>query len=163
VKVESPPSVEVSADRRAVIVRKWLARTLETYPEQTSRFLLREKDPFRNPVGHALADGLPLLLDEILGNADAARITPVLDSIIRIRAVQDFTASQAVAFLFLLKDILREEAEAGALAAMNSRIDEIALSAFDLYMKCREQMHEIKVNEAKRRVFLLERIGLRSP
>jgi len=40
---------------------------------------------------------------------------------------------------------------------MHGRIDELALLAFDLYTKCREQMHEARVNEAKRRVFALER------
>ncbi len=34
------------------IVEEWFARTLESYPQVTARFLALEKDPFRNPVGH---------------------------------------------------------------------------------------------------------------
>jgi hypothetical protein len=34
----------------------------------------------------------------------------------------------------------------------------MALLAFDLFMKCREQIYEIKTSEAKRRLFMLERM-----
>jgi hypothetical protein len=34
----------------------------------------------------------------------------------------------------------------------------MALLAFDLFMKCRERIYEIKANEARRRMFLLERM-----
>jgi hypothetical protein len=37
----------------------------------------------------------------------------------------------------------------------------MALLAFDLYMKCREKIYEIKAEEAKRRVYLLERVSLK--
>jgi hypothetical protein len=92
-----------------------------------------------------------------------ASLAPVLDNIVRIRAIQDFTASQAVSFPFLLKQIIRAEFEPDALpyseelAALEARIDELALLAFDLYVKCREQVFEIKANEIKRRAFILER------
>jgi hypothetical protein len=87
---------------------------------------------------------------------------PVLDGIVRIRAVQDFTAGQAVAFIFLLKRVIREELKGevrvqpggDGLAAVEERIDEMALLAFDLFMKCRERIYEIRVNEAKRRLGL---------
>ncbi|MCX6635381.1 MAG: RsbRD N-terminal domain-containing protein, partial [Acidobacteria bacterium] len=102
-----------------------------------------------------------VLVDEIVGEMDQARITAALDAIMRIRAVEDHTASQAVAFLFLLKEVLREKSPAADLAAFENRIDRMALLAFDLYMKCREKIYEIKAEEAKRRVYLLERVSLK--
>ena len=158
-KVESSPPVDVLKRQREAVIEKWLAQTLQTYPEQSSRFLLQDEDPFRNPVGHALSTGLPVLFDEIIGSFDVARARPALEEIVRIRAVQDFTASQAVDFIFFLKSIVRGEVNPGEadLAVLDSRIDRIALLAFDLYMQCREKLHEIKVNEAKRRVYMLER------
>ena len=33
----------------------------------------------------------------------------------------------------------------------------MALLAFDLFMKCREKIYEIQAEEAKRRVYVLER------
>lgn len=158
--------MQALAAKRNAIIREWLARTLQTYPEHTSRFLAHEKDPFRNPVGHTLREAFPVLFDALLGGTDAARVMPVLDGIVRIRAVQDFTAGQAVAFIFLLKRVIREELkgeihvepDAEGLATIEGRIDQMSLLAFDLFMKCRERMYEIRTNEARRRMFLLERM-----
>ena len=128
---------------RARIAREWLERTLETYPDETVRFLRGEKDRFRNPVGHALQEGLSILVEELFGAMDRARVTQALDGILRIRAVQDFTPSQAVGFVFLLKRVVADP-------ALEGRIDELALAAFDIYMRCREQLYEIRAKEARR-------------
>jgi len=161
VQVEDPPLAQALAHRKEAVVNEWLARTLRTYPSHTARFLHQEADPFRNPVGAALKQGLPALFDELVGVMDAARIRMVLDSLVRIRAVQDFSPSQAVGFLFLLKDVLREQ---GALPAeFERRIDQMALTAFDLYMECREQIAEIKVSEARRAVGAANRAATGRP
>jgi hypothetical protein len=136
------------------VATEWLKRVLASYPEQTARILLQEKDRFRNPVGYALKEGLPVLVEELFGGMNQERVVPALEQIVRIRAVQDFSAAQAVGFVFLLKPIV---AQTPGLANIDSRIDELALLAFDLFMKCREQLYEARVNETKRRVFALER------
>ena len=90
-------------------------------------------------------------------------MTPELNDIVKVRAVQDITAGEAVSFPFLLKKILREECPAEVshypdeYANLEARIDEMALLAFDLYMQSREKLFEIKYNEAKRSAFMLER------
>lgn len=143
---------------RDAILKEWLARTLQTYPFLSSRFLLEEKDQFRNPVGHALREGLPVLLDEALGEMDMARVESVLSEIMRARAVQNFAASEAVSFILVLRAILRQSAPDTDISALEDRIDRLALVAFDLYMNCREKTYEIKANEAKRAVYVLERL-----
>jgi hypothetical protein len=160
------PLPEALVAKKSAIVKEWLARTLGTYPENTSRFLSQEKDPFRNPVGYTLRQALPALFERLVQGSDAATLSSLLDPILRIRAVQDFSAGQAVAFVFLLKRVMREvlgdETDSGTggkgVTAMEARIDEMALLAFDLFMKCREQLYEIKASEAKRRLFMLERM-----
>lgn len=160
------PLLEALTAKKSAIIKEWLARTLQTYPEHTSRFLLQEKDSFRNPVGHTLKEAFPALFEQLIGGMDATTITSVLDGIVRIRAVQDFTAGQAMAFLFVLKKVVREALQdeiqscpdGDGLAAVEGRIDEMALLAFDLFMKCRERIYEIKANEAKRRIYVLERM-----
>jgi hypothetical protein len=132
---------------RRAIVEQWFARAAETYPSQTARFLMGEKDQFRNPVGHALRDGLAILLQQLLGDMDLAHIEPALDAIVRIRAVQDFPPSQAVGFVFLLKQILRELPAGEEVAGLDRRIDQLALMAFDKYMQCREQVAQIRAEE----------------
>jgi hypothetical protein len=160
---ENAPLSAALEDHRSAIVDKWVERLLGTYPGSTTRFLSREKDPFQNPVGHNLREGLTKLFDGLIQSVDVASLTPVLDGIVRIRAVQDFTAGQALVFPFLLKQIIRTEFAAdiqkysNEISALEARIDEIALLAFDLFVKCREQLYELKFNEIKRRSFILER------
>ena len=46
----------------------------------------------------------------------------------------------------LAKEKNREEV-LSLLSVLDSRIDKIALMAFDIYMDCRERLHQIRVNE----------------
>lgn len=149
--------IDIPAHRREAIVKEWLSRALSAYPEQTSRFLFQHRDPFRNPVGHHYSHGFAVLIDELLGEMDAARLTHAIDAVVRIRAVQDFSASEAVSFVFILKDVFRDELkeDPGALADLDGRIDKLALVAFDCFMKCREKLYEIKAGEERRKVHIL--------
>ncbi len=154
---------EVLSSGRSAIVEEWLKRTIQSYPESAGRFLSQERDPFRNPVGHTLKTGLAELLDGLTRPPDAAAAGAALDGIVRVRAVQDFSAGQAVAFVFLLKKIIRDlfpgemKQFPSEVAVLETRIDDLVLLAFDVFMKCRQQIIEIQANEAKRRVAVLER------
>jgi hypothetical protein len=151
-------------ERKNSIVSAWFSRTLQTYPETMNRFLSQEKDPFLNPVGHAYGQGLAALFDGLLATADLKAVAPVVDKIIRIRAVQDFSPGQAVAFMFLLKQVLRELLASQCLlpspefTALEDRIDNLALLAFDAFMRCREELYAIRVRESRRTVFQMDRL-----
>ena len=149
------------AARRDSILGKWLERTVATYPPQTSGFLRNEKDRFRNPVGHTLQEGLAALLDQIAGEMDTVRIREALGEIVRVRAVQDFTPGQATGFVFLLREILGEELPGGVPTAWQKRIDETALLAFELFVKCREEITEIKAREAQLSFYVRDRMRQR--
>ena len=148
---------------RDPILERWIAETIQSYPPSAAPFLAGENDPFRNPVGHTLRESLTALFDELQGNMDPDRIAHALDAIIRIRAVQDLTASQAVGFVFLLKPILlelRPEHNPVLLdVLLNDRIDQVALMAFDKYMQCREQLADIRVSEGRRRIHVRQVTG----
>ena len=163
-----PEALLLSLDgKRDAVVTRWLGRTLQDYAEDTSRFLLREKDRFHNPVGHALKEGLPALFDALLLGDASGDLESKLDAIIRMRAVQDFSATQAVSFVFLVKEIVRQQVKDGrdaspggrALAAFESRVDRLALHAFNLFVQCREQISAIKARSAGRRTFVSERLA----
>lgn len=153
-------------NNRAEILRQWLDRMVERHAECTSRFVLMEQDQFRNPVGNVLRQNLPALLDAILEDQPSEVYQQRLDEVVRVRAVQDVSAAEAVSFVFSLKDILRRVLEGKSqidpdgknFAALESRVDAMALLAFDLYVGCRAQTFEIKRNEARRRIFVGERI-----
>ncbi|MBA7594586.1 hypothetical protein ES703_01530 [subsurface metagenome] len=158
--------------KRAAILERWSQLILETYPADTSRFLKQEKDRFINPVGYTISQEIEVVYDELLQRMNSDKLAACLDNIIRIRAVQDFSPSQTVAFIFLLKKAIREELTSEIkenrvfeeLLEFEARIDKLVLLAFDIYMKCREKVFEIRLNEAKvereRVLKLLERTNL---
>ena len=143
--------------KKAAILERWLALTLDSYPADTTNFLKQEKDRFLNPVGHTISLELETLFNELLRAMNPEKLAASLDSIIRIRTVQDFTPSQATAFIFLLKKAVRDELVNEALkpdnldelSELESRIDNLALIAFDIYMQCRDKVNELKVSEIK--------------
>jgi RsbT co-antagonist protein rsbRD N-terminal domain len=142
---------------KELIAEVWFRRVLRTYPPQGAEFLAAEPDPFRNPAGYTIRQALGTLLDELCLGMDRGRVTAALDSLMQIRAVQSVAPSQALEFLFQLKDILRIQAGGMDHELLNGRIDELALIAFDLFIKYRERIYEARANEARRRVFVLER------
>ena len=157
------------ADRKTAILNRWFDLTIETYPEETARFLKNKKNRFANPVGYILSQEIEPVLDGLFKGVDLETLRPFLENIIRIRAVQDLSASQALAFIFLLKQAFREELEQEIqesrvgrdLLALESRIDAVALFAFDIFMKCREKIYDLKANEINNRtVRLLRRAKL---
>lgn len=160
---------QVLLQKKKVVLKEWFRLILETYPDETAQFLKKEKDPFANPVGSKIWDGIDGLFEELLKEINPLKVSSFLDDIIRVRAVQDFTPSQAVTFIFLFKKVIREELrnELGdkgfldELFRLESRIDELALIAFDVYSKCREMIFEVRTNEVKNRYFrLLQRANL---
>ncbi len=134
------------------ILEKWIAETMASYPPAVVPFLAGESDPFRNPVGHTVRQSLTTLFEQLLGEMDAECLGLALDSIVRLRAVQDLSPSHAVGFVFSLKPILRELAPEEDQIALAGRIDRLALMAFDKYTQCREQLAEIRISEWRRRV-----------
>lgn len=148
---------ELLSERKMVILNKWFDGALKSYHQDTANFLRRQKDQFANPVGSITYNGLNSLFDEILEGADIDKISKSLNDIIRIRAVQDITPSQAIAFIGYLKAIVREEISsenqtkmfADELLAFDHLLDNLMLLSFDIYMECREKIYDIKANELR--------------
>lgn len=156
-------------EKKASILQKWFDAIIESYPADASNFLKEQKNQFTNPVGTTISKGIENILDELLSGLKSENISKFLDEIVRIRAVQDFTPASALSFIFLLKKVIREDMEKdiqekqlyGELLAFESKIDDLACAAFDIYMKCREKIYEIKANEVKSMTFrLLQRANL---
>ena len=156
--------------KAAPIRKRWLDLIIDTYPADSQRFFREQKDRFANPVGTALSRAVETLYHELLHGMDSEKVNASLDEIVRIRAVQDFSPARAMRFMFLLKKVLREELDQEfkesqgpweELLALETRVDEMALRGFDLYMNCREKVYEIRAKEAKNHVSrLLQKAGL---
>ena len=149
--------------KRSAILKRWFDLILESYPAETAQFFKNKKNRFSNPVGYTISQGVDSLFDEILQGIDTEKVSLFLDNIIRVRAIQDFTPSKAVSFIFLLKKVLREELDreiqensnAEELRTIESRIDDLALLAFDIFMKCREKIYELKAMQLNNQTYTL--------
>ncbi len=149
--------------RKSAIGKKWFDAVIADYPADSSDFLRKQKDRFLNPVGQTLTENINSLLDEIILDADSEKVYPYLNDIIKIKAVQNFSPSKAVSFIYLLKRVVREELESDIeknklteeLKSFETQIDSLALLAFDIYMKCRERIFDLRVNEIKTLTFRL--------
>jgi len=145
--------------RRSTILQRWFDLVVETYPPQSQKFIKEQKNPFANPVGSTLLEGIEGLYEELLRGMDSEKMKGFLEPVIRIRAVQGFSPSQALSFIPSLKGILREELRREArekrfseeLYELDSRIDSLTLLAFDLYMGCREKICEMRARELRYR------------
>lgn len=150
-------------EKRSAIVNQWFEAVVETYHEETRGPLRKQKAPFTNPVGFNTAQGLEGLFDGLLKGMMPTETSRFLDAIVRIRAVQDFAPSEAVRFIFRLKDVIRKElaealrdqAVSAELVSFEGAIDDLALFAFDLYLQCREKIYDIKAREAQSATFRL--------
>jgi hypothetical protein len=141
----------VLQQNREIVLRRWRELTLETYPANAVTFFAGQKDRFRNPVGHAISDGIGKIYDHIVVTPDEPKAREGVDQIVRVRSVQEFTPSQAVGFVFMLKTAIRDALNGQLpeveLTNVDARIDEVALMAFDAYAACREQLHDIRARE----------------
>jgi hypothetical protein len=151
-------------------VRRWLDYALATYAKDAAATFEREKDPFANPVGDCLRKGTQGIFDALLNGQDAGTIRKSLHEMVKVRAVQEFSASQAVGFVFQLKRAVREAlgkdaadpALASDLADFDEHVDRVGLTAFDIFVACRQQVWELRIREVKRQVsWIVEKINQR--
>lgn len=154
---------------RTTVTKRWRNAVMETYPADSRQFLRKEKDMFANPVGTILDQELDALFDAFNGLSDTGKIKSCLENILRIRAVQDFSPSGAVAFILDLKKIVGEMVKAKGLGngialeveAFNRKVDDLLLLAFDVYSGFRLKLYELRVHEAQNQVgALLKRANL---
>ncbi|EHJ48193.1 hypothetical protein DFW101_2187 [Solidesulfovibrio carbinoliphilus subsp. oakridgensis] len=147
-------------EQKAVLDR-WFELVMDTYAENTAVLWKKREDPFANPVRHKFEAGMRGIVLGLAASGpmpDPAVFTPLLDEIVRVRAVQDFTPSQATAFVFLLKKAVRETLWPQVtehnlfveLLALESAIDVLALLSLDIYCQCREKISELRINQIKK-------------
>jgi len=152
--------------KRSRILADWTELIFSSYPEQTATFMREQKDRFGNPVGYAVSQEIPRLLDLLIDGGEAESLASSIDRFIQIKSVQESKASEALSFVFGLKTVIRTHAAGdvesrGELDILEARIDRLALAVFDVYQGYREKILEIKANEIRNRSkILLERMNM---
>lgn len=155
------------SEKRPEILEAWFDLFLSVYHEDTARLMKSKEDRFANPVAYAALEALEGVYDSLSEEFDPGKVGLQLDGIIRIRAVQEFSPSKALSFVPGLKKVVRGAVNRGngkgpsadglreELAGLEERIDAITLLAFDLFMRCKEKLYEIRANETKNLTFRL--------
>lgn len=158
-------------EKQKGIVDKWCQEIVKTYPKDTARFLREKSDEFANPIGNTINQGIEQTFTALVQDNKDSEVHLFLRDLIKVRAVQNFTASQAVSFVFLLKRIIREELgkvaeeeHSKALLEFETQIDQLALASFDIYSECRDKLADLKTMELKNMTYrLLQQANLVTP
>jgi hypothetical protein len=165
---------ELCDARRETLLPRWVESFFASYLLDAGGFLRTARDPFANPVGQITRDAVATLYDAVAGHDAAGEtVKNALESLMRLRAVQDMPPSRAVGALYLLKPLLRAEilpslagdaGDAGlpAYLEMESRLDGLALLALDMYQDSREKVFRLRVDELKRELAQVLRWARRS-
>ena len=160
---------ETLQEQKKQIQTIWVDRTLDSYT--SSGFFKKSLDKIANPTGGNIRDGLSSILDLLLDGADPEKYSKPLDQVIRIRAIQDFSPSQAVVPFLELKWVIRQVLNDNKktkrltqeLTELDCQIDRLALAAFDTYMECREQLFQVRIREIKSGNYILANTPCSSP
>jgi hypothetical protein len=155
--------------KQSTILETWFDLMVESYATDSRGFFKDQKDRFANPVAYEFRQGMRGLYEALIHGMERDEVLSCIDRIISIRAIQDPLPSRVIAFIFLLKTVIRthlkteirEKLISEELREFESQIDGLALLCFDVYMKRRERLHEIRVHEVKNRVSgLMRKAGL---
>lgn len=151
-------SLEILRKYKKEASSRWVEAVFSTYPLETTGFLRTKNDPFTNPVAHMTREAAYSLFDAMIGeDTGPAEVKGALERFVKLRAVQKFTPGQSMAVFYLMKPILRELALAEMVAKgqldayleAESRLDTLALLAFDIYMGARETLAESRIREIR--------------
>ena len=146
--------LQLLVEKETVIIKRWLKSVLAAFPADAVRFLEKQNDRFANPLGHNFSEGLTRLYRN-LRSEEPGDITATLEQLMKVRAVQaEDTPAESLAFIFAIKDIIREECRKewspeldGEWPEFTARVDRMALQAFDLYMGSRERLFQVRIRE----------------
>jgi hypothetical protein len=148
---------DLLSKNRSAILKRWFDLIVETYPSDAATLMKKNRDAFTNPVGSTILREIEILFSGLCEECDPKKMSGSLDSILKIRSVQDFSPSKAVEFVFLLKRVIGEvlkgdiekEGATEEWQTFQSKIDGMALQAFDIYVDCREKIYEIRAKQTR--------------
>jgi hypothetical protein len=133
---------QIVKEDRDRLLERWTSSVVSMLPGGMSHGSL---------VAAAIAEELGGLLDAV-----ADRSMPAAEPIMRITrilAVQEIPPSKSLSILFVLRGLI-EELPAECDHPFRDRLEELTLQAFDSYMKHRETIYKIKVDEGQRRMHM---------
>ena len=163
---------DILRQRRDIILKEWEDSTLDFYANNLFKVREGRNDRFGNPLVYTISNGLVIILEELIGGTHTGKLDDALEDIVKIRSLQMEKPSSVIGFLSCLKEIIKnhlgdynnDRNAAEEIDKLYSVIDDLIFSAFDIFMRCREKIYEIKANEIKKRSYKLwERVNMIDP
>jgi len=125
------------------IYEEWIDRVFGTEFKRRALFGQSE-DPF----SHTVRSDLRKIVDLLFSEAPADGTLAVPEDLIRLRAVQEISAAEAVSHVFVLKDIVRERlGRDPGYERLSQRLDMVALHTFNAYAACRDALFRLRIRE----------------
>ena len=143
---------------KSKIVERWLGLIFDSYGEDASEFFQKKGNGFANPVGSIISTNAELIFSELINRNDKEHLFIFLQDVVKIRAIQKLTPSEAVNFIHLLKKAIKLEVidkRSNSISLddyldLQESIDQLALLTFDIYQEAREDINRIRINELKK-------------
>jgi len=163
---------DILRQRREIILGEWQQSALDFFAAGAFKPARKKADQFSNPLVYTISAALETIFDELTNGVRTVKTDEALEDVIKIRSLQSDKPSTALAFLFSfkktiadqLKNLKNEEIKNDETENIFSALDDLILTAFDIFMRCREKIYEIRSNEIKRRSYKLwERAGMTDP
>ncbi len=135
--------------KKSTILKAWFDAPLMVPDGTCDDFREKQRALIVGSMGYGIEEGMGGLFDALLKGVIPDDVSRFLEGMIRIRAESGFTASQAVAFILEVKNAVRKElgtevlskqSVSEELSAWSSVVDDLILYAFDIYVRCRENV-----------------------
>jgi len=149
-------------DNSEALAESWLNAVVGSYSADSAGFIKGKEDRIANPMGHAIREMVDTVLGCLASGCEEQELASAMYRVVQMRAVQDFTASGAVAFVVSFRDSVvslarKKEASPELIIELDDVVLGLMARAFDLYSDCREKLSEIKLEELKRNLYMLLR------
>ncbi len=154
----------ILSPRKTAILQNWFDRIVSAYPGEYQTFLKSQADPFANPVGCTLREGMGRIYDALLGGSDLRALRPMLEEIMKIRIVQEPSSDDVLSILPALRELLEEEARplqkthGEELRKVYAGVDLLNEWSLEASRECRERISRIKAGEKNRSDAVFERM-----
>lgn len=165
-------------EQRAAILARWQREVLESFPRQSRKLIAAGQDRFANPLGFALREGVEEVFSFVAGEKPWDEIESALERLVKLRAVQETGGQGPLEFLFALKTILREACGVGTSGdgaggeprglspsdleqwlVLEERIDRVIQAGVAAFVRAREKILELQVNEMRNKTYMLRRLA----
>ncbi|MCS7149309.1 MAG: RsbRD N-terminal domain-containing protein [Caldimicrobium sp.] len=159
---------EFFQDHKDDIFQRWIDLYWSKYGESKT-YLKKGADPFQNPFAFHVEECFKGILDFLSEELNFSFIDPYLEKLAQLRATQEGSLSLALSFLIDLKALIREHwgeeivqrYGINAILEFEDLLSALLLRVGDYYLKYRERIYDLKIEEWKRNHYLLlKRAGL---